>query len=517
MPESSTKNHNEGSADPPQLSSLRTRKRPSDNLSSTDVDNTFQQVSIVISVQDQKVAQSSLTKLDVISDENVDQSELNDPVKKEQETTVTHPISDSQLGMSPVRDDTMSGKDEDEDQMTEKCDQILSQTEQNQVFPLTSKDSGQLCSTALEDQQRTSNGLQCNLVRNQKVSLGAQSNESMGDSKDDKTDTVTEEPTKKRKRMGMCGLTEKERSHFLQMTKTVNGQNSRPKVERQTSTNKVDIESSLLPPSLLSTPVTITAELRKEEVLHTSQDSAVDRPVTELHIPDAPCNGCDIVCKSSSLDGERHVCEEGSVLAPDPTVDTESAPPAMGKEHHLEKPNPQEVDCESFSLTSSDVEVQCVSVGTDEKTHDLLGDAMDCEEDKADALSVNTQEGDCRVKLCEVIPSGGSETNNMLGHDDDHCPGAVNTKQPQTINSSDSLGSGCFDFVSDSQLNNIELIDGQAIMEKVVKPSSHEEDASPLICGLIKELSFLNRTIMAAHREIENMRRGSKNTRSLPR
>ncbi|XP_049575821.1 uncharacterized protein [Syngnathus scovelli] len=458
MPESSTKNHNEGGSGPPQLPSLRTRKRPSDNLSSTDIDHTFQKVSIVISVQDQKVAQSSLTKLDVISDENVDQSELNDPVKKKQETTVSHPISDSQLGMSPVRDDTMSGKDKDEDQMTEKCDQILSQTEQNQVFPLTSKDSGHLCSTALEDQQRTNNGLQCNLVRNQKVSLGAQSDESMGDSKDDKTETVTEEPTKKRKRMGMCGLTEKERSHFLQTTKTVNGQNSRQKVERQTSTNKVDIESSLLPPSLVSTLVTITTELRKEEVLHTSQDSAVDRPVTELHIPDTPSNGCDVVSKSSCLNGERHVRKEGSVLAPDPTVDTESAPPAMEKEHHLEKSNPLEVDCGSFSLTSSDVEVQCVSIGTDEKMHDLHGDAMDCEEDKADALSVNTQEGHCRVKLCEVIPSGGSETNNMVGHDDERCPGAVNTKQPQTINSSDSLGSGCFDFVSDSQLNNIELI-----------------------------------------------------------
>ncbi|KAI1886639.1 hypothetical protein AGOR_G00197880 [Albula goreensis] len=71
------------------------------------------------------------------------------------------------------------------------------------------------------------------------------------------------------------------------------------------------------------------------------------------------------------------------------------------------------------------------------------------------------------------------------------------------------------DSVSDSQLNNITLSE----MEDLPAPDSAEgdqqEDASELVCGLIKELSSLNRTVMAAHRELENLRRSNK-TSKLP-
>ncbi|XP_077426751.1 uncharacterized protein LOC144055034 [Vanacampus margaritifer] len=476
---------NEDCSDPPQLPSHRTRKRPRDKLSSADVDHTFQQqVSVIISVKDQAAAQSSLNKPDVISDKKVDESTVNDAVKKQQEATVTHPISHPQLEICPIRDDSKSRKDK-EDKMTKKCEQTLTRacTDQHKGFPLTSEEADQSCSASLEDQQRTKNDFQCELVRNQKASQGGPINESMGYSKDDKAEAVAGEPAKKRKRLGMCGLTEKEQSHFLQISKNVN---SRQKVEEQLSTNEVDIKSSLLTPSLLPTPVANIAEPREEKVLHSSHDSAADRPETEVHIPDAPSDGCISVCMPSLWD-KSHAHEE--VLTLDPIIDTKSDPPAMEKEYHLENPNPKEVDCGSSSTTSSNVEVQCVAITTDEKRHDICGDA-----------------------------SGGSEINGMPGHDDDPSSGAVNTEHPRTMNPTGFLRSGCFDFVTDSQLNNIELIEEEAIKEKVVQPfAGHEKDASALICGLIKELSFLNRSVMAAHREIENIRRGSKNSRSLPR
>ncbi|KAJ8363041.1 hypothetical protein SKAU_G00118720 [Synaphobranchus kaupii] len=61
---------------------------------------------------------------------------------------------------------------------------------------------------------------------------------------------------------------------------------------------------------------------------------------------------------------------------------------------------------------------------------------------------------------------------------------------------------------SDSQLNNIALSE----MEDSPTPdcADRQEDASELVCGLIKELSFLNRTVMAAHRELDNIRRGNR-------
>lgn len=233
------------------------------------------QMSIVISVQDQAAAQSSLTKPDVIPDKKVDKSSVNDIVIKQQEATVTHPSSDFQRQISPLSDDSKSTKDKEEKKMM-KCERTLSQT----FTQLTSDKADQSCSTALEDQQRTKNNLQSDLVRNQKVSLPAPSSECMGNSKDDKVEAVTEEPAKKRKRMGMCGLTEKERSHFLQISRNVNGQNSRLKVEGQIAINKAEIESSLLQSSLLPIPVAVIADPSEEEVLHSSQDSAAYRLVS---------------------------------------------------------------------------------------------------------------------------------------------------------------------------------------------------------------------------------------------
>ncbi|XP_078791573.1 uncharacterized protein LOC101155010 isoform X2 [Oryzias latipes] len=71
----------------------------------------------------------------------------------------------------------------------------------------------------------------------------------------------------------------------------------------------------------------------------------------------------------------------------------------------------------------------------------------------------------------------------------------------------DSHGAcGCSDDVSDSQLNTIVFT--EELMEDVdAGPSGCLEDATELLCGIISELSSANRRVMAAHRELQNLRR----------
>nr|XP_023696783.1 uncharacterized protein LOC111858863 isoform X1 [Paramormyrops kingsleyae] len=58
-------------------------------------------------------------------------------------------------------------------------------------------------------------------------------------------------------------------------------------------------------------------------------------------------------------------------------------------------------------------------------------------------------------------------------------------------------------FLSDSQLNSVAL--GELERDQ---PTGKQEDATHLLCGLVTELSTLNRMVMAAHRELESLRRG---------
>ncbi|XP_057699935.1 uncharacterized protein LOC130920613 isoform X2 [Corythoichthys intestinalis] len=500
-------NLNDDSSDQPELPSPKKRKMPCEKFSSTDAadvlkqqdagdnkvaspaalqssDSTLQ-LSVVISVQNQAEAHSSFTKLDVTPDKNVEESIVNKIVDEQQEATVTHPISDSQIKRPPVRDENNSGKEEEEEKMTKECDSTLSQTctDQHQVTPLTFEEVG---STALEDQQKTKDYLQCDLERNQNMYQDALSTDEDKAKQEDKA-AVVGEITKKRKRMGMYGLTEKERSHILQTNKGVNGQGIE-EFEPQISIHKVDSEASLSPPSMLQTPVPSNAEAKQEEILLSSLDNT-DRQETKVQISATLSDVSETVCKP--------ICHT-----------------TMEEEDNLEKPYPKDVDCGSSSLTPGDLEVQCVVITIDEKMY--RDDAVDCDEDRAGASSANTQQQDDAVKLCEAAPSTGLEGMDMAGHDDGLHLCAMNTEQSHPMNSTDLLGSGCFDVLSDSQLNNITLLEDQAIKEKAVNPSGCE-DASVLMCGLIKELSFLNRTVMAAHREIENMRRASKNSRNLPR
>ncbi|XP_076001685.1 uncharacterized protein LOC142994738 [Genypterus blacodes] len=80
----------------------------------------------------------------------------------------------------------------------------------------------------------------------------------------------------------------------------------------------------------------------------------------------------------------------------------------------------------------------------------------------------------------------------------------------------DSFGSQCLDYVSDSQLNSVMFLDEEVVENHGCLGSTEcDEDATHLICGLIRELSSVNRTVMVTYRQLENVRRSSKGTKGL--
>ncbi|XP_054635510.1 uncharacterized protein LOC129182892 [Dunckerocampus dactyliophorus] len=271
------------------------------------------------------------------------------------------------------------------------------------------------------------------------------------------TEAATGEPAKKKKRMGMCGLMAKEASHFLHC------KNGQTQEER---------------PAFISRTSVVVTQPREQDVLPSSQHSTPDS---------------ETVCKPSGVDDKDHDREQDSLPGLDQT-----GPPQEEENQHFGYPKPQEVDCGPSNVTHSEMDVRCVAVATTETRDETHGDPVD--ESRA-------QSG---AELCEAALSGASERNDMRGTPVEDAPLAVKAEHTQTNSMADSLASGGLDFVSDTQLNSIALIEEQTTKEE-------DEDATELMCGLIRELSFLNRTVMAAHREIDSMRRARKNSRSVPR
>ncbi|XP_064857130.1 protein kintoun-like isoform X2 [Oncorhynchus nerka] len=103
------------------------------------------------------------------------------------------------------------------------------------------------------------------------------------------------------------------------------------------------------------------------------------------------------------------------------------------------------------------------------------------------------------------VTPGGSEENN-------HSTTSDLTRDNDDAAVVDPFGVLPLDDVSDSQLNTITLTE----KEEEEKEEGHE-DATELVCGLIRELSYLNRVVMATHRELESLRRGNKTVRPPPR
>ncbi|XP_078133611.1 uncharacterized protein LOC144535167 [Sander vitreus] len=572
---------------PPQTRSLRSRKRecPSDEISetedvqaalhpqNTEGDNTAVdaallqchqpplQESIMISTQQHEAAeQSCLTKQDPDTHKNHTEATdvyLNGTGKafEEQEgTTVTNPNNDSHpegLSVHADNDATKSGKGKDE-MTAEECSRSPSQTctDQLEVFlPISEEGDG----SAFEEQLVAEDNSQCNLEKNQETSREEPSNVYMANVKEITKDAAVGLPAKKKRRMGMCGLTERERSHFLQTQKRENGQNGPERAEKQICNDTADLvaQEKIVSSTPLSYSVSIpvgsvTEQSEAEIKLQSSHCGEDDRAETEVHIAVPTSDETGTVCDPGCSKGKSCEVEGGIVPDPEQSGDTKSDPPAeeelLGNQEQqelegrtaeivAEKPQEQIKDGEdgsalvdqspAFTFDSNPTQneetenrdaikaalpqVNSATRAKDEKKEELTADAGDSDGPKADTSFTDTRSAEFNtVELCEaaVTPSGSERK------DSGDCD-----EPPQTRNTADPFGSGYLDYVSDSQLNTIVLTEVMEEEEDLGSADCHE-DATDLICGLVRELSSLNRKVMATHRELENLRRGSKASRS---
>ncbi|KAM7418750.1 hypothetical protein PAMA_016057 [Pampus argenteus] len=566
---------------PPQPMLLRSRKRehPSDEVSLTDNiqasvhpqdtgGNNSAEAAAPLQRPQSPVQETTMTSAQQAAEQQQDITAVEKHVKenevvKAQEETVASPKNDSQLEsfrLHTEKNTSKNGKDEEEI-MPEECNKSPSQmcTDQLQVSLPTSEESDESCVTALEEQLGARETSHSDLERNRETSQDESSQDvCMVDVKEITKVAVARLPVKKKRRMGMCGLTEKERSHFLQTQKRENVQNGLERVERQMCNNKDDLStqeeiiSSLSlpssPPPILAASV---AEPREAEIrLQSSHCERADRAKTEVSTSDGTSTVCDPGCsEGKSCDAER---------GPEQTSDSQSDPPVEEELAHLGNPEQQELEgstaeimaeihqkqmedglaevetCYNYPSQNEETEkqkdgseaaplqVRGVTITRDEKKEEMTGDAEDSNRARAGTSSTDTQrEGfNCgSEELCQAaVTPGGSERSRYCGPDDEPATSSSTMKKEdtQTRDATDPFGSGCLDYVSDSQLNAIvwteEVMDKDK--DRDLGSSDCNEDATDLICGLIRELSSLNRTVMATHREIEHLRRGSKSSRS---
>ncbi|XP_037620271.1 chromatin assembly factor 1 subunit A-A-like isoform X1 [Sebastes umbrosus] len=573
---------------PPQPRSLRSRKRecPSDEISETDdvqathhqdtegngaaVDATLLQChqcplqeSTMTSTQQPEAAdESCLTKQDPDTEEKHAEA-TNVTVKafeEQEQTTVDSPNNDPQLeGFRVHADNDVNKSGKDTEEMTaEECNRSPSQTctDLLQVFlPISEEGDG----AALEEQLSAMENSHCHLEKKQEASQEEPSDVDMADVKE----VTAGLPAKKKRRMGMCGLTERERSHFLQTQKRENEQNGPERVEKQICDNTADLvaqeeikSSSSSSPSI---PVgSVTEQDGAEMKLQSSHCGGEDRAETEVHIAATTSDGTSAVSDPGCSKGKSCEVEGGIVPGPEQTDDTKSDPPAqeelLGNQEQqeceggtaeivAEKPQEQMRGGEDGSaavdqspaitfyshLTKNEEtenqdaieavlpQVNSVTGTRDEKKEELTGDAADEDGAQAGASSTDTRSEEFNaVELCKAAATpGGSERKDSC--DSDGEPGAgpstVHAEPPHTSDTTDPFGSGYLDYVSDSQLNTIVLNEEEVEREEDLDSPDHE-DATDLICGLIRELSSLNRKVMATHRELENLRRSSKSLRS---
>ncbi|XP_051241096.1 uncharacterized protein LOC127354861 isoform X2 [Dicentrarchus labrax] len=579
---------------PSQPRSLRSTKRdcPSDETSGTDAtlhhqvikdtegNNTAVDVTMlqcnqspleestgISTQQHQAEEQSCITKQDPVTEEKHAEAanvNLRNVVEEQEETTVTRPNNDSQLEGFRVHTDNVAnqrGKDKEEITAEEgNRSPLRTCTDQLQVLLPTSEEADGSCATALEEQLGAKENSQCDLERNQETS-----NVNMADIKEVTKEAAVGLPAKKKRRMGMCGLTEKERSHFLQTQKRENGLNGPERVELIcNNTAGLVPQEEISSPSLsssLSIPASSVTEQEEELLkLQSSHCGGNDRAETEDHMAVTTSTGTSTECDPGCSKVKSCEAEGGTVPG-----DTKSDPPAeevlLGNDEQqeiqqggaaeivAEKPQEQTKEGEYGSavvvqspaisfysnptqsegaenqdeIQAAPLHVNNVTRTRDEKKEELTDDAGDGNRAEAAASSTDTRSGllNCGSgELCKaaVTPSGSERKDSKwCDPDDEPGPSTLNTEHPQTVDTPDPFGSGYLDYVSDSQLNTISLAEEEVMEGEEDLGYPDCPDATDLICGLIRELSSINQKVMATHRELENLRRSDKGSKSSTR
>ncbi|XP_071359906.1 uncharacterized protein [Trachinotus anak] len=551
-------------------------------VAGTSLQSSLQECAKIADEQDQAVGLSCLINQDDSKEEKHEEETnvylTNMTVKAfegQEETTVTSPSNDSEVVGFRVHTDNDTNKNGIEEITSQEGVGSPSQTynDQLQVFLPTSEE-GDACVSASEKKLAAKDNSQCLLERNYEAGQEEPSNLCMADAKEITKEAEAGLPAKKKRRMGMCGLTERERSQFLKTQKHENGQNRAERVERQIYISNTadlvaqeEVMSSLLcPSSPLSISVDhITEQNEAEMKLQASLCGGDDRAETEVHIAVTTSDGTGTVCEPGCSEGKSCEAEGGTEAVPEQSGAPKSDPPAQDEvEEHVWNSEQQEVkgitteimtktpeiqrkdgevrsseaDCSpavNFDTNppqceetekkrdgreSSSLQVHRTTKTISERKEEKIADAhVGAEVEGASSTFAQTGGFNCGfVELCEAaVTPTGSERKESYDLDDEPSPSTGNTEHTETRDTADPFGSGCLDYVSDSQLNTIVLI-GE-VMEKEGDPGSSDchEDATDLICGLIRELSSLNQKVMATHRGLENLRRGSKTPRSSNR
>ncbi|KAM8878416.1 uncharacterized protein AB9W97_014269 isoform 2-T2 [Spinachia spinachia] len=473
-------------------------------------------------------------------------------------TAATDPSNDSQLkGLKGHAGNNSNQVEKDKEEITAKdFNSTPSQTctDQLQVFSPISEAGDD---AALRDQLDAGQNSACHYEKKTEVSQEVPSNMYMTDVKENAKEAAAALPAKKKRRMGMCGLTERERSHFLQTKKHENGQNVPDKDGKQLSNNTADLAAEEEIVSSISSlqEGNVAEQERAEMNLHSSQCGGEDRAEPEVHTASTTPEGTCVACDPGCSQGNSCVVEGGERPAPEPTSAPKSDLPAEEKEEkrfgnqlkqeheggtaeivaeklqeHLKGGKDDGSAAVDQSAATTRSSITPLSEETEDRDameaaplqvtrtrgEELNGDERDGGVAEAGASSTHTQSGGVTAVQpfeAPVTPSG-SEIKDTW--DSDGEPGAGsstgNAEPPQT----DPFGSGYFDYVSDSQLNTIILTEEEVMEREEDVCSPDLEDATDLICGLVKELSALNRRVMVTHRELENLRR-SKSSRGCKR
>lgn len=193
----------------------------------------------------------------------------------QEEATIRNLSNDFQLENCGLHaDDDVRKNDEDKGEMvSDECNKSPGQTyiDQFQVLPLFKEDN-ESYKGVMEKQvggEDTSD-----LEKNQSTSQDTPSTMYVSDLKESPVGL----PAKKKRRMGSCALTEKERSSFLQIQNHENGHNGMTRIEKQLYNEtpdsvglEVNVCSPNLPSSLLLTSAGhITEETEREQKVRSS-------------------------------------------------------------------------------------------------------------------------------------------------------------------------------------------------------------------------------------------------------
>ncbi|XP_029365886.1 uncharacterized protein LOC115048515 isoform X2 [Echeneis naucrates] len=457
----------------------------------------------------------------------------------QEDTNVASPCYDAEGRSFEVQIDNDTDRSGTEGISSQRGVRSPSQTYTDKLNLLpTSEEADGSFAYVLKKQLAATDNFQCNLDRNHEARQEEPSNIYMADVKEISNEVEAGLPPKKKRRMGMCGLTERERSHFLQIQKHENGQNRGERVERQISNGnraalvaQEEIVSSLLPPSSVSIPLNRNAEQSEAEI-KLSLCGEDDRTETEVQITVITSDGTGTVCdpccsetKSEAVgDTELGTEQTGAPKSDPPTQDktgnqdqelniTKEITTEMAEAHTKDGENKStEMDCSPAIDFYTNPNQKEETERKDGSETNPLGKENIMADVDAEAEPGGFNGG--AVELCEDVRTPTDSERRENGDRDDEPSPSVNADVIQTKDTTGPFGSGCLEYVSDSQLNTIVMIKDEGMERKEAGSSGCQDDATDLICGLIRELSSLNRKVMTMHRELENLRRGSKTLRS---